>query len=645
VAQSSAVSPPSALLLKNVAGYVLERRLGRGSMGEVWLGRHARTGQQAAVKLLPAQTDRRSQGLFEIERRAAARLDHPHILPIFEHGPDYLVAAYVRGMDLRQRLRSPLGLTEALRIAHALGLALAHAHSRGVIHRDVKPSNVLLDERGYVVLADFGVAALLDDVQTLQNMTAGTHGYMAPEQAAGRAEPASDQYGLGRTLVAMLIGEAAAEDPHALRAAPHIPKKVRDLVDRCLAETPAERFGSMDELVTAVGEAAKEAAPVRLVEPAPMQRSSEPFGWSRGAYESVQHGDELSEAKHSLRELVARSLLSEESARALLEHGGTSDLGFSVYGCHAQLGALNDPMAFARVSEVVVLMHGLFCERRFFQRVALDLCRRNASRIVIAPDLHGQGLSPYSSSGPTLSQAAPRAAVRVVLDLLAQLGLVSIPTVLFGHSYAASGLLETRDDELPAEVQRVVLTPVFPHLMGSYRRQLKFSKVLAYVLSVSYRLHRMVARVAVRQGSHAAGGRLSQELVERIAETIARTPPRITARHVDGVCASRPAEGALGRCVVVCLPDDPSLPEALAHKAIASLHIPEDRLFMLASGGHFPVGDQADHPEWTARNVHDLCGIIDEAFALPAVAPSDPTMPQADALGTPLYESGQRTRA
>ncbi len=637
------MSVASALPLKNVAGYALERRLGRGAMGEVWLGRHVRTGRQAAVKLLPSRADLRGQALFEVERRAAARLDHPHILPIYEHGEDYLVAAYVRGMDLRQRLRAPMALPETLRIARALALALAHAHARGVIHRDVKPGNVLLDEQGHVYLADFGVAALIDDVTTLQNMSAGTRGYMAPEQSAGRAEKASDQYGLGRTLVAMLVGEPAADAGHALPSLAHLPVKLQALLARCLAERPADRYPTMDDLVEALDAATEEATPMRLlVERAPVLRSAAAFGWCRAAVEQIEHGRELSEARHSLSALVQSGWLPAEAAKALLDHTGATDLGFSVFGSHAQLGQLHDPDALGRVSEVVVLMHGLFCDRRFFGRLALELCRRHASRIVLAPDLHGQGASPYGFEGPALRQAAPRATVNLILDLLAQLGLTAMPTVLFAHSFSASGLLETRDDELPPDVQRVVLTPVFPHLMPSYRWSLRCTRVFAYLSAVSPHLKLSVSRSAVRRGSHAAGGQLSDEIVEMIARAIAATPARTISRHIDGLCASRPAEGALGRCVVVCVPDDPSLPESLAHEAIGHMNIPEDRLFMLASGGHFPFGDQADHPEWTARNVHDLCAIIDEAFDLPAVAPSDPTLPQTDVLGSPRYSSGPR---
>ena len=133
-----------------VGDYQLIRRLGSGAMGEVWLGRHQLTETFAAVKLLRAnvKSKERVRKTFDRERRAIGRLGHPHIVALFDVGTDWLATAYVDGTDLARRLKTPIEPATAVHITLQIASALAHAHAYGVVHRDVKPSNILIDTAG-----------------------------------------------------------------------------------------------------------------------------------------------------------------------------------------------------------------------------------------------------------------------------------------------------------------------------------------------------------------------------------------------------------------------------------------------------------------------------------------------------------------
>jgi len=239
---ASEAAPPPGEAAPVVGDYQLMRRLGSGAMGEVWLGCHTTTGTLAALKLLRQSLKSRERvaKTFDRERRAIGRLGHPHIVALFDVGKDWLATAYVDGTDLARRLKTPIDPATAVHLTLQVASALAHAHAYGVVHRDVKPSNILLDTAGNAFLADFGLALLpeaLDDEHRV-----GTPAYMAPEQAAGAlAGPAADQYALGRTLLEMLVGgtlpldgvEALAELPAELPAA------LRAVVARATAVAPS----------------------------------------------------------------------------------------------------------------------------------------------------------------------------------------------------------------------------------------------------------------------------------------------------------------------------------------------------------------------------------------------------------------------
>src|SRR5262245_7270100 len=227
-------------------------------MGEVYRARDSRLDRDVAIKVLPAPVAHDADRLrrFEHEARAIASLNHPHICQLFDIGPGYLVLEYIDG----EPLRGPVAASEAVRQAIQIARALEAAHDRGILHRDLKPGNVLVTRDGTVKLLDFGLAKLLrattDDPDDLTHMAAhtiagailGSPGYMSPEQAAGKPlDIRSDVFSLGIVLHELLTGVRASSDGDAFRAGQTSPALAR-IVQRCLAADPRERFQTMAEV-------------------------------------------------------------------------------------------------------------------------------------------------------------------------------------------------------------------------------------------------------------------------------------------------------------------------------------------------------------------------------------------------------------
>src|SRR5881396_96139 len=271
--------PHFRLLDRALAGrYVLERRLGRGGMGEVFLARELRLERRVAIKLLlPAKAvDPVARERFLVEARTAAQLTHPNIVPIFavDELSDvvFFAMAYIEGQTLGQRVRErgPLPPKEAARLLRDVGWALAHAHERGVVHRDVKPDNILLDAAtGRALVSDFGIARVGGGTgSTGPWEVVGTADYMSPEQAGGLGVDArSDIYSLGVVGYYALSGRLPFEAPdcYAMLArhiavpprplasvAPGVPRRLARIIDRCLLKEPAARFTSGAHLADAV---------------------------------------------------------------------------------------------------------------------------------------------------------------------------------------------------------------------------------------------------------------------------------------------------------------------------------------------------------------------------------------------------------
>lgn len=198
--------------------YRLLEVVGEGGMAQVWRAEDTVLDRVVAIKILRSQfaADPEFLQRFQSEARAAAGLNHPGVVALYDVGRDgsrhFLVMEFVPGQDLKTRLRGgpPLAMGEAVSIAGAVARALAHAHQAGLVHRDVKPQNVLITTDGRVKVADFGIArAAASAGQTAPGIVMGTVQYLSPEQASGGAAlPASDLYSLGVLLYEMQIGRA-----------------------------------------------------------------------------------------------------------------------------------------------------------------------------------------------------------------------------------------------------------------------------------------------------------------------------------------------------------------------------------------------------------------------------------------------------
>ncbi|MBQ1073155.1 serine/threonine protein kinase [Micromonospora sp. C31] len=251
--------------------YVLRERIGLGGMSEVWHADDEVLHRPVAVKALTREfaTDPQLRATIQREARAAARLTHPHVTQVYDYGEasldggmvvPYLVMELVQGSNLADRLASgPLPWPEALRMAGQVAAALAAAHRIGVVHRDVKPGNVMLTETGAKVL-DFGIAALAGPLHPRAGQTGellmGTPAYFAPERMRpGAPDPASDVYALGALLYRTLTGRAplpvqtwedalevhAGHRPVPPPRVPGLPADAAELTLACLATDPAHR--------------------------------------------------------------------------------------------------------------------------------------------------------------------------------------------------------------------------------------------------------------------------------------------------------------------------------------------------------------------------------------------------------------------
>jgi serine/threonine protein kinase len=257
-----------------VGPYEIVEKIGEGGMGTVFRARDPRLGRDVALKFLPRHlaADQVATERFRVEARAAAALDHPNVCTIHEigetsDGRPYLALAFYRGETLKQRLeRSPLPLAEAIAVATAVARALGAAHARGIVHRDVKPGNVMLTDDGRIKLLDFGLARVAAEVTlTPAGLLRGTVAYMAPEQVRGdEIGPRTDLWALGVLLYETLAGQlpfrgngyravfrAILEDePRPLREhRPEVPAYLVEAVGRLLQKNPARRCSSAGELL------------------------------------------------------------------------------------------------------------------------------------------------------------------------------------------------------------------------------------------------------------------------------------------------------------------------------------------------------------------------------------------------------------
>jgi serine/threonine protein kinase len=259
--------------------YSLQRELGRGGMGVVYLARDVQLDRDVAIKVLPTQMagDAAARERFVREARTAAGLSHPHIVPIHRVGEAggfvFFVMSYVEGETLGERLRArgPLPPADASRILREVAWALAYAHGRGIVHGDVKPDNILLESAtGRALVTDFGIAHGAGRAERVSGSDGvmGTAHFMSPEQAASeQVDGRSDLYALGVVgylavsgrlpfdepqLPVLLLRQATETPPGVASAAPGLAPALAAAIDRCLARDPADRFQDGETLASAL---------------------------------------------------------------------------------------------------------------------------------------------------------------------------------------------------------------------------------------------------------------------------------------------------------------------------------------------------------------------------------------------------------
>src|SRR5579862_8087966 len=254
--------------------YRLEARIGSGGMSTVYRATDETLQRQVAIKLMHREIASDSDQLerFRREARAVAQLSHPHIVGVIDYGEDdgrpYIVFEYVQGETLKERIRRNgcLPITEAVAYAIEIARALGIAHARYIVHRDVKPQNVLIDEEGSAKVTDFGIARTLEEEGlTADGRVIGTTDYVAPEQALGQPVTGqSDLYSLGVVLYEMLTGEVPFKAdtqvavamrhvrepfPDVQRLRPEVSAALAAVVDRATAKRPEDRYANDAELI------------------------------------------------------------------------------------------------------------------------------------------------------------------------------------------------------------------------------------------------------------------------------------------------------------------------------------------------------------------------------------------------------------
>jgi len=273
---------PDKRIGTELGGYRIVEPLGSGATSVVYRAEHVRLGRQAALKLLtPAFGEADFRDRFLRESQLAASLDHPSIVPVYDAGDEngllYIAMACVEGSDLKSLLadEGPLPVRRALRIAGQIGSALDAAHARGLVHRDVKPANILVAAEDRAYLSDFGVVKeLASNGTTRTGSFVGTTEYSAPEQIEGRAvDGRADVYALACVLyeclagappfhrpseVAVLNAHLHAPPPKLSRAAPAVPQALEPVIEKALSKSPLDRYATCGELLAAARAAAAE---------------------------------------------------------------------------------------------------------------------------------------------------------------------------------------------------------------------------------------------------------------------------------------------------------------------------------------------------------------------------------------------------
>jgi tRNA A-37 threonylcarbamoyl transferase component Bud32 len=418
VDQSPALPNPvstgfTAILRRAVASHFsIEREIGRGGMGIVYLAHDVKLDRPVALKVLPLDLagDATARERFLREARTAAKLAHPNIVPVYRadelDGIAFFAMAFVDGESLADRVRDrgPLAPADAVRTLREVAWALAYAHARGVVHRDVKPENVLLERgTGRALVTDFGIARSSDvDRDSAPNLTQtgavlGTLHYMSPEQVAGEPlDGRSDLYALGVVAYyvlsgrlpfdelagpAILLAHATRPAPALVSVAPGVPASLAAVVDRCLAKLPDERYATGEALADALERALAEApAAARTVGPsfpedlpAVLSEAEASAIWRRAA------------------QLQADALHRLEERRDLLTRGVTRSPGAGGDGAAPSAGDL--PVTGFALTHVVAAAEEAGISGQYVAMALAELPRGQGRDAVRVPDDPALGVS------------------------------------------------------------------------------------------------------------------------------------------------------------------------------------------------------------------------------------------------------------
>jgi len=339
-----------------VGPYQIVEQVGRGGMATVFKAYQPALERMVALKVLPEvlAEDPQFRERFRREAVAIAKLRHHSILTVYDHGEFedqlYIVTEFVEGGTFATELGKPLGVQRSTAVLTSIASALDYAHKQGVLHRDVKPSNILINKEGAAVLGDFGLARMMaptGERLTRIDMVVGTPEYMSPEQCAGRdAGPASDQYSLGVVAFEALTGHVPyeAETPAAVMLEqiqsplpdprtvnPDLSENIEHSLMRALAKDPADRFASCGEFIEAI--AGKTTVPL----PAPMKEK--PTAVAAPAPKAPGAGGGLQRSRILIAGGVIALLLVASVAVAVvaLRPGGTSGVQSTNGPAHGSL--------------------------------------------------------------------------------------------------------------------------------------------------------------------------------------------------------------------------------------------------------------------------------------------------------------------
>jgi serine/threonine-protein kinase len=605
-------------------------------MGEVWIGKHRVTGGISAVKILhpDVAARERAQRFFARERRAIARLAHPHIVALHDLGDGYIATAYIDGADLSRRMQTPILPRAAVRYTLQIASALEHAHACGVVHRDVKPSNILVDRRGNAYLTDFGLAALVDEDASQER--AGTPAFMPPEQARGYAGPAADQFALARTLATVLAGVSVSGEGDPLAMLEATPRALVEVLRRATSPEPAARFSSMVTFAEALAAVDLGDAEVPMLL-APENRVRAPFAWATGAYATSAITHEIRRADYRLSDLARSGLVDADASAALGASSGYEELAWSVYAHEGRLGPVASDGALARASDLVVILHGFLGCRRDWHEAAVAMCRDNAQAVVLVPDLFGAGdsrLLPKKSAAKGTTLDGTMASVLQWLDLL---HVRDLPTVILGHSFCGAALLGASDDQLGERVTRIAVTPGLPATMSA--SAVAMTRTMSALARVPA-LRPVMARFLRHTPDFAL---LDDETCHRFEHEFLRAPSWLLAQAAEEQLRSTLAPAAsLRRCAVLVSEDDYFYPARLLEPYLTAHGIPREFIQRLVECGHYPQLENREHPEAKAHNVEQITRCVDAMLTASREGAPLSTMMASTVLGGVTAESLDR---